>query len=40
LVFAVEGRLKEAQLSRGKISDEKLLHDFTEMKFEPIVAPY
>ncbi len=40
LVFAVEGRLKEARLGRGKLSSEKLLHDFNDMKFEPIVAPY
>jgi len=40
LVFAVDGRLKAAQLSRGKISCEKLLHDFNEMKFEAIAAPY
>ena len=40
LVFAVEGQLLSAQLGRGKISGEKLLHDFNNMKFEAIVAPY
>ena len=40
LVFAVEGRLHAAQLGRGKLSSEKLLHDFNDMKFEAIVAPY
>jgi hypothetical protein len=40
LVFAVEGQLRSAQLGRGKISGEKLLHDFNDMKFEAIAAPY
>jgi hypothetical protein len=40
LVFAVEGQLKPAQLGRGKLSSEKLLHDFNGMKFEAIAAPY
>jgi hypothetical protein len=40
LVFAVEGQLKAAQLGRGKLSSEKLLHDFNAMKFEAIAAPY
>ena len=40
LVFAVEGQLKVAQLGRGKLSGEKLLHDFNGMKFEAITAPY
>jgi hypothetical protein len=40
LVFAVEGQLKAAQLGRGKLSRENLLHDFNAMKFEAIAAPY
>ena len=40
LVFAVEGQLKSAQLDRGKLSREKLLHDFNQMNFEAITAPY
>jgi len=40
LVFAVEGQLKTAQLGRGKSSSEKRLHDFNEMKFEALAAPY
>jgi hypothetical protein len=40
LVFAVEGQLRSAQLGRGKLSGEKLLHDFNEMKFEALAAPY
>jgi hypothetical protein len=40
LVFAVEGQLRAAQLGRGKLSSEKLLHDFNGMKFEAIAAPY
>jgi hypothetical protein len=40
LVFAVEGQLRSAQLGRGKLSGEKLLHDFNDMKFEAITAPY
>jgi hypothetical protein len=40
LVFAVEGQLRAAQLGRGKLSSEKLLHDFNGVKFEAIAAPY
>ncbi len=40
LVFAVEGQLRAAQLGRGIISGEKILHDFNDMKFEAIAAPY
>lgn len=40
LVFAANGQLRAAQLSRGKLSREKLLHDFNNMKFEAIAAPY
>ena len=40
IVFAVEGQLRSAQLGRGKLSGEKVLHDFNDMKFEAIAAPY
>jgi len=40
LVWAVEGQLRSARLGRGKIVSEKLLHDFNDMKFEAIAAPY
>jgi hypothetical protein len=39
LVFAVGGQLKSAQLGLAKLSREKLLHDFNDMKFEAIAAP-
>ncbi len=40
LVWASEGRLSAARVGRGKLMGEKLLHDFNEMKFEAIAAPY
>jgi hypothetical protein len=40
LIFAVEGQLRVAQLGRGKLLREKLLHDFNDMKFQAIAAPY
>jgi len=40
LVFAVEGQLRSAQLGRGKLFGEKLLHDFNDMKFKALAAPY
>jgi hypothetical protein len=40
LVFAVEGKLCVWRLGRGKLVGEKLLHDFNNMKFEAIAAPY
>jgi len=40
LVWASEGQLRAARLSRGKLSGEKLLYDFNNMKFEAIAAPY
>jgi len=40
LAWAAEGQLKSAGLGRGKLAGEKLLHDFNEMKFQAIVAPY
>lgn len=40
LVFAVEGQLRSAHLGRGRLIHEKLLHDFNDLKFETIAAPY
>lgn len=40
LVSASEGRLYAARLGRGKILGERLLHDFSGMKFEALAAPY
>lgn len=40
LVFTVEGQLRSARLGRGKLSAEKVLHDFNNMKFAAITAPY
>ncbi|HZQ47236.1 MAG TPA: hypothetical protein VFC07_09515 [Verrucomicrobiae bacterium] len=40
LIFAVDGQLRTAQLGSGKLSDEKLLQDFNDMKFQAIAAPY
>ena len=40
LVWAAEGQLRTARLGRGKLSGEKLLHDFNQMKFEALAAPY
>jgi hypothetical protein len=40
LVFATGGKLYAARLGRGKIIAPKLLHDFNQMKFEAIAAPY
>jgi len=40
LVWACEGQLRAARLGSGKLSGEKLLHDFNDMKFEAIAAPY
>ena len=40
LAFAIGGQLRAARLDRGKLSSEKLLHDFNDMKFEAIAAPY
>lgn len=40
LVYATDGQLRTARLVRGKLSSEKLLHDFNRMKFEAIAAPY
>ena len=40
LVFAVDGSLREARLGRARLFGEKLLHDFNEMRFEAIAAPY
>lgn len=40
LVWANEGQLRTARLGAGKLLGEKLLHDFNDMKFEAIAAPY
>jgi hypothetical protein len=41
LVWACNGQLWSASLNRsGKMTDEKLLHDFNDMKFQAIAAPY
>ena len=40
MVWAIEGQLRVARLGRGNLLDEKLLHDFNDMKFEELVAPY
>ena len=40
LVWAAEGQLRAARLGHGKLLSEKPLHDFNEMKFEAIAAPY
>jgi hypothetical protein len=36
VVFAVEGQLRSAHVGRGKL----LGHDFNDMKFEALAAPY
>ena len=40
LVWASDGQLRAARLGPSGIYDEKLLHDFNDMKFEAIAAPY
>ena len=40
LVWAAHGQLRSARLGKGKLFGEKLLHDFNDMKFEAIAAPY
>lgn len=40
LVWAIDGQLRTAYLGRGQLIKEKLLHDFNDMKFEAIAAPY
>jgi len=40
LIWAVNGQLRVARLGRGNLVGEKLLHDFNDMKFEAIQAPY
>ena len=40
VVWAAEGQLRAARLGTGKITSERLLHDFNEMKFEAIRASY
>jgi hypothetical protein len=40
LAWAIEGQLRTARLGTGKLLGEKLLHDFNNVKFEAIAAPY
>ena len=40
LVWATEGRLFAGRLSDGGVDGEVLLHDFNDMRFEAIEAPY
>jgi hypothetical protein len=40
LVWAADGQLRSAELGRGKLMREKLLHNFNDMKFAAIAAPY
>jgi hypothetical protein len=40
LVFAIDGQLRAAHLGHGKLSGEKLIHDFNDMTFQAIAAPY
>jgi hypothetical protein len=40
LVFAEHGRLSRAHLDKKGLVDPRVLHDFTDMKFEAIAAPY
>lgn len=40
LAWAEGGRLHTARLSRGGLREERVLHDFNGMSFEPIAAPY
>jgi hypothetical protein len=40
LVWAANGQLRTARLGDGKLSRERVLHDFNGMKFEAKAAPY
>jgi hypothetical protein len=40
LVWAAGGKLLAGHLRNGTIQDEQVLHDFNDMTFEPIEAPY
>jgi len=40
LVFACEGPLRVAKPGRGRLIGEKVLHDFNDMQFEALPAPY
>jgi hypothetical protein len=40
LVWAAEGQLRTARLGTGKLTGERLLRDFNDMKFKAITAPY
>lgn len=40
LVWATNGQLWAAKPGKGRLTGEKMLRDFNEMKFEAVVAPY
>jgi hypothetical protein len=40
VVWAADGQLRTARLGTGKLTGERLLHDFNGLKFEAIAAPY
>lgn len=40
LVWACDGQLRTAGLANGKLSGEKMIYDFNDMKFEAKIAPY
>jgi hypothetical protein len=40
IVWGAEGRLHAAQLEEDGLTDEVVLHDFNDMEFEAIEAPY
>lgn len=40
LVWAANGQIRSARLGEGKLVRERLLHDFNDMKFEAMPAPY
>jgi hypothetical protein len=40
LVWATDGKLMSRRLSRDGLGEETEPHDFNEMMFEPIPAPY
>lgn len=40
LVWATKGQIWAGQLNENGLTDEKMLHDFNDMQFEAIKAPY
>lgn len=40
LVWATKGQIWAGGLDKGGVTGEKMLHDFNQMQFEPIKAPY